>query len=415
MAEITTVTPQELQKETTTDKKFYRFDKIFDPAVPTLFEYRGPHNLWMQYGQDNLYPQFIIEMWNKSAILRTGLLAKITAVKGNGLEAIEPGNEEVLYNANPEESWNDIWAKVVQDYEIFGGYALNVIWNNEGTEIAEIYHVDFSKVRSGVLDKESDRVEYYWVSSDWSRFKKPEWKPRAYHRYDPKVATEYPSQILYYFDHNPGQIFYGLPTWISAGTDVMSDVEISSYHCSHLKQGLTPSMIINMNNGDPGPMERQAIFEEIASSFSGTENAGKFFLSFNQSKDTQTEVQAITPVGDDYYIQLEQRISSRILSALRITNPKIAGLYLESAGGIKNTTRDEMIVDYELFKQQVIIPDTKILIKTMNRIFKMMGGTGELKVIPISLFPDQVNVDPTSSPDLVDTKSNEPTPVLGNN
>ena len=419
MAEIKTVTPTEFKSEaeiaSASNKNFFRFDKIFDPAVPTLIEAKGPHALWMNYGQDNLYPQFVIEMWNKSAILRTGLLAKITAVKGNGLEAVEPGNEEVLYNANPEETWNDVWAKVVQDYEIFGGYALNVIWNNAGTEIAEIYHVDFSKVRSGVLTKENDRVEYYWVSSDWSRYKKPEWRPRMYHRYAPDLAQEYPSQILYYFDHNPGQIFYGLPTWISAGTDVMSDVEISSYHCSHLKQGLTPSMIINMNNGDPGPIERQQIFEEIASSFSGTENAGKFFLSFNQSKDTQTEIQAIQPVGDDYYIQLEQRISSRILSALRITNPKIAGLYLDSAGGIKNTTRDEMIVDYELFKQQVIVPDTKILIKTMNRIFKMMGGTGELKVIPISLFPDQVNVDPTSSPDLVDTKSNEPTPILGNN
>ena len=174
-------------------------------------------------------------------------------------------------------------------------------------------------------------------------------------------------------------------------------------------------MIINMNNGDPGPIERQQIYEEIASSFSGTENAGKFFLSFNQSKETQTEVQAINPVGDDYYIQLEQRISSRILSALRITNHKIAGLYLESSGGIKNTTKDEMIVDYELFKQFAMqtVTSEDILLKTMNRIFKKMGGKGELEVIPISLFPDQINVDPTSAPELVDTKSNEPTPVQG--
>lgn len=408
MAEIKTVTTQELQKETTTDKKFYRFDKIFDPAVPTLMEYRGPNNLWMQYGQDNLYPQFVIEMWNKSAILRTGLLAKITAVKGNGLEVQTPSDQEILDYANPEESWNDIWAKVVQDYEIFGGYALNIIWDQTGENIAEIYHVDFSKVRSGCLNKDSDRVEYYWVSSDWARFKKPEWKPRAYHKYDPKVATEFPSQILYYFDHNPGQIFYGLPTWIAGGTDVMSDVEISSYHCSHLKQGLTPSMIINMNNGDPGPIERQAIFEEIASSFSGTENAGKFFLSFNQSKDTQTEVQAIQPVGDDYYINLEARISSRVLSALRITNPKICGLYLDNGGGIKNSTKDEMIIDYELFRQQVVIPDVKILIKTMNRVFKMMGGTENLQVVPISLFPNLPQNDPTSAPEVVDNKTNTP-------
>ena len=406
MAEITTIDNK--PKE---EKRFYRFDKINDPAVPAGVEFRYNNNLWINYGIDNAYPQFIIEMWNKSAILRTGLLAKITAVKGNGLEAVEPGNEDVLENANPEETWNDIWAKVVMDYEIFGGYALNVIWNNAGTEIAEIYHVDFSKVRSGCLDKDSDRVEYYWVSSDWTRFKKPEWKPRAYHKYNPDLATEFPSQILYYFDHNPGQIYYGLPDWIAGGTDVMSDVEISSYHCSHLKQGLTPSMIINMNNGDPGPIERQQIFEEIASSFSGTENAGKFFLSFNQSKDTQTEVQSIMPVGDDYYINLEARISSRVLSALRITNPKICGLYLDNGGGIKNSTKDEMIIDYELFKQQVVIPDEKLLLKTMNRVFNKMGGVGKLQVIPISLFPDNPAADPTSAPEIVDNKTNVPEAV----
>jgi capsid portal protein len=363
----------------------------------------------MNYGQDNLYPQFIIEMWNKSAILRTGLLAKITAVKGNGLEPTIPGQEQLLEYANTEESFNEIWAKVVQDYEIFGGFCVNVIWSNDASRIAALYHVDFSKVRSGVLDRETDRVEYYWVSSDWTRYKKAEWKPKAYHRYDPNAAKEFPSQILYFFNHNPGQIFYGLPDWISAGTDVMSDVEISSYHCSHLKQGLTPSMIINMNNGDPGPIERQAIFEEIASSFSGTENSGKFFLSFNQSKETETSIQTIQPVGDDYYLQLEQRISSRVLSSLRITNPKICGLYLDTPGGLKNTTKDEMIVDYELFKQQVVIPDTKILLKPMNRLWNLMGGQGTLEVVPISLFPNQANLDPTTAPELVDNKSNEPT------
>lgn len=402
---------QNITGEGTKDKKFYRFDKIFDPAVPTLVESKGPNSLWMNYGQDNLYPQFIIEMWNKSAILRTGLLAKITAVKGNGLESDFEGDLDGLENANPDESWNDVWSKVVQDYEIFGGFALNVVWSNDGTTVAAVYHVDFSKVRSGMLDRESDKVEYYWVSSDWSRYRKPEWKPKAYKRYNPEDAREYPSQILYFFDHNPGQIYYGLPTWIAGGTDVMSDVEISAYHVSHLKQGLAPSMIINMNNGDPGPIERQTIFEDIASAFSGTENAGKFFLSFNQSKETETSIQTIQPVGDDYYLNLEQRISSRVLSALRITNPKICGLYLDTPGGLKNTTRDEMIVDYELFKQQVVIPDTRTLLKPINRIWKKMGNKGVLKVIPVSLFPDQINVDPTSSPDLVDTKSNEPKPV----
>jgi len=394
------------------DRKFYRFDKIFSPSVPTLVETKGPMGMWTNYGADNLYPQFIIEMWNKCAILRTGLLAKITAVKGNGLITEDPNDLDGLEEVNPEgESLNDLWSKVVKDYEIFGGFALNCIWDNAGENIAAVYHVDFSKVRSGMLDKDTDRVEYYWVSSDWTRIRKPEWKPKAFKSFSPAAAKEYPSQILYFFEHNPGQIYYGLPSWIAGGDAVMASIEIGSYHVSHLKQGLAPSMIINMNQGDPGPAQRQDIYEQIASSFSGTENAGKFFLSFNQSKDTETSIQTLPPTGDDYYINLGAHIQTSILSALRITNAKIAGLYLDNSGGIKNSTKDEMIIDYELFQQNVVKPDIKILLKPMNKVWNYMGNPGKLQVIPISLFPEQANVDPTSAPELVDNKTNEPQAV----
>jgi hypothetical protein len=170
-------------------------------------------------------------------------------------------------------------------------------------------------------------------------------------------------------------------------------------------------MIINMNQGDPGPAQRQDIYEQIASSFSGTENAGKFFLSFNQSKDTETSIQTLPPTGDDYYINLGAHIQTSILSALRITNAKIAGLYLDNSGGIKNSTKDEMIIDYELFQQNVCKPDIKLLLKPMNKIWNYMGNPGKLQVIPISLFPEQANIDPTSAPELVDNKTNEPKAV----
>lgn len=398
--------------EQNTDKKkfFYRFDKIFDPSVPTALESKGPEGKWINYGVDNLYPQFVTELYAKSAINRTALLSKKIAVAGNGLVPEDPNEKELLETANPEQSWSELWSLIVQDYEIYNGFCLNVVWSNDGTRVAAIYHVDFNKVRSGNIDKDTDRVEYYWVSSDWSRFKKPEYKPRAYHRYDPNVAKEFPSQLLYFFEHEPSQIHYPLPSYSGAMTDICTDIEVSSYHLSHLKQGLTPSMIINMNQGDPGDIQRQQIYEEIASSFSGTSNAGKFFLSFNQSKDTQTEVLPIQPVGDDYYIQLEQRITTRILSGHRITSPKITGIYeLAGGGGIKNSTKDELLIEYELFKQQVVIPDTRTLLKPVNRLWKLMGGKSTLMVEPINLFPGIA--DPTTAPDIVENAPVEQEPV----
>jgi hypothetical protein len=389
------------EQNTDKNKFFYRFDKIFDPSVPTALESKGPEGKWINYGIDNLYPQFVTELYAKSAINRTALLSKKIAVAGNGLVPEDPNEKDLLEYANPEQSWQELWSNIVLDYEIYNGFCLNVVWSNDGTQVAAIYHVDFNKVRSGNLDKDSDRVEYYWVSTDWSRFKKPEYKPRAYHRYDPNAAKEFPSQLLYFFEHEPAQVHYPLPSYSGAMTDICTDIEVSSYHLSHLKQGLTPSMIINLNQGDPGDIQREAIYQNIADAYSGTQSAGRFFLSFNQSKDTETTIQTIQPVGDDYYIQLEQRITTRILSGHRITSPKITGIYeLAGGGGIKNSTKDELLIEYELFKQQVVIPDTRTLLKPVNRLWKLMGGKSTLTVEPINLFPGIA--DPTTAPDIIE-------------
>jgi hypothetical protein len=58
--------------------------------------------------------------------------------------------------------------------------------------------------------------------------------------------------------------------------------------------GLSPSMLINFNNGTPNQQERELIEQRIAQKFSGTSsNAGKFILAFNDNKESQAE---ITPV-----------------------------------------------------------------------------------------------------------------------
>ena len=401
------------------DKKIYtmKLDKVYNPSVPSILETRGLH--WYNAGNDNLYPQFIVDLFNKSAIAKTAIVSKSIAVAGQGLRTESGQESEILLNANEEESYDDIWNKIVLDYQIFTGYCLNVVWDNAGENIAAIYHVDYSKVRSGHIDKDTDRVEYYWVCSDWSNYKRPHFKPKAYHRYDPSKAKEYPSQILYYYNHTPSMLVYGLPSWSGCMTDVAIDVEISSYHLGHLKQGLTPGMLINMNSGIPTPEQRQSIFSQISDQWSGSENAGKFFLSFNESKETQTEIQTIEPTGSDYYTQLESRITTRILSGFRITSPKIVGIYeLAGGGGIKNVTKDELIIDYELFKQQVVIPDTKVLLKAFNRLYKEMGGTEKLVVEPIKLFPDLDNTlapaPGMSAPDATAANVNQVSPGTAN-
>jgi len=373
------------------DKKVYNIkaDKIFDPSVPTRQELRNNNFPWVWAGYDNIYPDFITELFNKSAFNRTCLISKANAVMGNGLKTDDPNEEYRLENINPEQSWNDVFERCVLDYEVQGAFAVQIVWDRLGENIAAIYHIDVTKIRSGFIDPATDKVEWYYLSYDWAKYKKAEFKPRAFKAFSPEHAKEYPTQILYYWDYYPGAQYYGAPSYSGALTAISSDCEVDSFHLSNLKNGLTPSLWINMNGGDPGPEARQQIYSEIASSWGGTSNSGKFMLSFSSGKDQETTITPIEGANDDYYLALQERLITTIMSGHRITNPKMLGVY-ESSSGVQVGGRDQILDSYQLFTQMVVVPDTKSLLKPFNRLFELFGGVGKLFVEPLKLFPEIV-------------------------
>jgi hypothetical protein len=118
-----------------------------------------------------------------------------------------------------------------------------------------------------------------------------------------------------------------------------------------------------MFNGIPSPEERQDIYQELASSFSGVEGAGKFFLSFANDKDSGAEVTPIRSENDDYYITLENRITSRILTGHRITSPLLLGIKDIGGQGLGNNAYEtELYIEpLNLFNEDgVEIGETEI-------------------------------------------------------
>jgi hypothetical protein len=307
---------------------------------------------------------------------------------GEGLKTEDPNAESELEFANPMETWGDVFSRAALDFEIFGGYALNIIWNKTGDKINAIYNLAFEDVRSGHIDLETDRVEYYYYSADWIRYKKAQFKPKAFKAFNPEHASVHPNQILYSFKSEPGNKYYGLPNYSGSLTDINLDVIISTFHWSNLQNGLSPSLLISLNNGIPDPQSRQEIYEGIASAFSGTQNAGKFFLNFANDVDHGMTVTPIESANDSYYTVLDERISSRILTGHQITSPLLLGIKESGSGGFSSTA-DEITVAYTHFNSTVIQPDQKFMLKTFDKLFKYAGHTSKLYIEPKRIFNDE--------------------------
>lgn len=369
---------------------FMKFDGI-GKTLPAFLEIRGQK--WISFGENNLWPDLIIELYNQSAVNRTCIVSKLDAVVGEGLRTQNPADEWILKQANSRgETWNEIFEKVATDYILHGGFALNVIWGKTGEFITDVYHIDFSKVRSGHMNPETDRVDEYYFCPDWNKNRK--YKPKAYRSFDQKLSIEYPSQIYYAYDYAPGNAVYPLSDWVGGVNDCLTDIQTSIFHNSNLQNGLVPSLWISMKNGIPDPLEQQQIYNTIADTFSGSGNAGKFFLSFSDSGETAPEVLPLQASNDGYYLALDARVTSRILTAHRITSPLLLGIR-DSGGGLGNN-KDEITIAYAHFMSTVIKPITKFLLKNFTFILREKGYKNiELYIEPNKLFAEDSTGNPT--------------------
>ena len=355
--------------------------------LPTFREVRGAQ--WITYGEDNLWPQKMIELYQSSAMHNTAIKAKKDGVCGEGIIAYGDSVVNTM-----QETLDEVFAKATIDYLLFGGFSLNVIWNRGGDRIAEIYHLPFDKVRSGKQNEE-DEVTHYYFSSNWANTRK--YKPVEYAKYNPTDNKgDNASQIYYCFDYSPGNDVYPLPSYMGAVNDIELDSRISVFHNANISNGMSPGLFVNLPNGMANPEERQMIYRDLERAFSGAENAGKLFLSFSDGPDRAPQVQTIDSANDDYYIVLEQRISSRILTAHRISSPLLLGI--KDASGFSNNA-DEIEVAYGHFMGTVIDPIQEVLTKNFEYVLRGFGMNVKLEIEPNSIiYKKEVIVPETGGP-----------------
>ena len=369
------------------------------PAIPIIREVNNKDYVF--YGEQNLFPDTLIALYNSSAMHRTCIDAIKDGIFGEGIEMI--GNE---YCNSKGETIDDVFEKLVLDYTIYQGYSLNVIWNKEGTAIAEIYHLPFNNVRSGKMDEEDEIIEYYFTNY-WDNTRKYPAKPyRSFSATDNKGDNA--SQIFYYYTYTPGNSYYPLPAYQAGISDITLDAKVSRFHVNNISNGLAPSLFIAFKNGIPTPEQRRDVYSEIEATFSGEENAGRFFLSFSDA-DTAPEVTPITAANDSYYLTLEERITSRILTAHRITSPALLGIK-DSTGF--SSVADEIVVAYGHFEGTVIEPKRKKILTSFGYILRLSGYNINICVIPNKILetPQDATAQEIAMPDVPEDQNINNTP-----
>jgi hypothetical protein len=366
-------------------------------TAPVISESRGRD--WVLYGDangewSNLYPQFIIDLYYSSSITAAIVNSTAEMIAGENLIISDEDERELearvrlenfLNRANGNESLHEVIKKLSFDFKLQGAFALNVVWSNDRTQIAEVYHVDVSKLRCARPD-EFGKTKGYYISADWSntRQNKPYYVP-AFNTNDRTSAN----QILYSGLYSPNMNSYYTPDWASCTNWGLIDARISEYHLNAISSGFSGSFMVNFSNGIPSQEERFQIEQSLTEKFTGQNNAGKFILTFSDDKTRTPEIQAITPSDlDKQYLALQELLTSNILSGHRVTSKTLMGI--DTANGFSSNT-DEIINAANFYLNTVIKPFQDQLVKELRKIFQI--NNMDMPVNFVQLKPITVQFD----------------------
>jgi hypothetical protein len=279
---------------------------------------------------------------------------------------------------NNRENVTEVMKKVVLDFMLFGGFALNVIWTKDKKQIAEIYHLDFSRIRSGKLN-ENDEIEHYYYCPDWKLVRK--FPPEEYPAFSQEKGG---SQIYYFKCYQPNLTYYPIPDWSAGQRAIEIDIEAKNFHMNNLRKGMVPSLWINYNNGIPGEEEQRILVRALEEQYGGTDNAGQAIISFNESQEQSPVITQIPRNdNDNYYQSLNDDITRSILSAHRVSSAELFGIATAGKLGGGN----EIVEHSEYFRKMVIQPYQNEILPVFSKLVSLkFDKPTTFEVKPLSLF-----------------------------
>jgi len=322
---------------------------------------------YIQYGDRNDYPNYLVELFNKSAKHNAIIKSKVHYITANGWTGSEQA-KPFIEQVNRMESLEDLTRKVSLDAELFGGYYLEIIWSVAG-QLSEIWHCDYTKIRTN-----KDNTQF-WYKEDWAdRAEKAE----VYTAFNP--ANPYGKQILYIKEYRPNMGYYSLPGYFGALNYIESDIEISKHVLGNAQTGFSASKLITLPNGEPSDDEKRNIEKRFTNRFSGSDGK-KFILAFVNDSARKPIVDDLgtSDITKEDFGRVDSLIQTNIFSGHQITTPSIFGI--AEAG--KLGSRSEMRDGYEIFKNTYVNSKQMHLESVFNMLFKYRGiEDAELHIIP---------------------------------
>ena len=297
---------------------------------------------YVRFGNDNLFPQLLNQMYYTSPLHGSIINFKINAAIGGGFEIDESGvsaqDKLKIKTFKKLNKFDKLVKQITADVIIHNRVTLLLTFNDK-RELVKIKRFDPSTIRT------NEEGSSYAYCTDWSRYL----AQKNYVPYSPTCNAK--EQLFVWSDNFAGQETYALPSYSSALNWCYLDGEQFYLHKANIQNSIFTSMIISLPKSFQSKDEANAYADSFRAN-TGAENAGKVILLANDSKEDMPEITVPpTSQNDKLFEQTDKGIKDNICFAHQI-NPSIMGIKV--AGSLGNAQELEM--SYAIFEKNVVKP-----------------------------------------------------------
>lgn len=348
-----------------TDKKtmlFSRVDTDSTVILPDYTEQYTPGNTtqFVKWGPANTFPNELQETVKNSVTASSVVGGTVELFKGLDIKLnITVPGITIDHMNRDDETMMDILEQCVRDYIVYGGYAIQVIYNKLG-QIAEVYNIPMEFLRMN-----EDRTRF-WFSKKWSKYSNKATQYVSFNERDNE-----PSAIMIYNNAGRRQI-YPISPLTPAISDIISEGLSSKYVMKTLESGISANFIVSLpNSQNLTDEQKQDIEDGIRSKFCGLENRGEFMLYFNNGEQGLEVEKIDTDDSNKVFDSISQAASLKIFKALHAT-PQLFGDTTQATG----FNEQEYEQSFKIYKSMTLKPMCETLERTFNKVF----GPDTLKI-----------------------------------
>ncbi len=350
--------------------KFPVVTEFASAEVPLFLEKKNKNLVY--FGIDNLYPFELIDLYNDSSTHNAIINGKVGYTIGNGLFGEDIETKKWLSQANIDQDWTSLMKSLSLDYELFNGYAIEVIKTKVGNQY---HHIDFANIRLGL----DGTIQYAddWITDKGTRNYKP--NIQYLERYNPR-DPEQKRGVIYHVDYRPNLKYYPLPVYVGSLAEIKTDVQIGDYWLNEVENGFVGGTLIQHNNGVPETKEEAEAFEKAFQEKFGKATGTKIVHLFSPAKDNGSEITNLN--GNDLhqrYLEMSNRVKESIFIGHRVTNPILFGVKEEGQLGARN----ELDLAYEIFTNTYIAERQNTLLRTIKKLAFLEIQKTDIEIIPL--------------------------------